>query len=552
VVFARIQDLMRSIFLFLIFSFFVLSFFVFDGFTAETRARIVPGQVASSEFRANRRGARNLLVLVSNWAYARSPLAGPPNDAVLMERFFKSNRQGLGDYKIVKLQNIPYTSLRKELASVLEPGLENLIFHYSGHGVYEDGQSYLLMPDIESEKVLRYYSLASKQSLLGFLKGYEAKRTFLVFDMCDSGASQGKRGSVSKLRQGSDAYHKMLEDSEGIWEINAAKSAAEEKEHDGLVYGELTWHLVQGLKGGQADGFRHDSKRDGIVAVQELFDFVRQEIGSQMPTNHHEGVGIFGLFEYENRDLSERLKRIKSLLSRYESKGNVPDLLVAQRKFGDLKNDYVLDAGITEGIEASIDRLGEGAGVAVGLGGSGGGDLGDEMIFPPEISSVPASANVRDLYEHALKLASLGSDWEARSASVALSHYEKSYEDLGRILEEESGSDLETGLLLGTRKIEGRSFGDLSEYLSVLKRRSKEESERIESKLRSGIALIREGIGLEDQNVIFALAKLEEGNSRVLEVLQSYSFSEQAKNLRGGGRWKADRGVEPCGGRVQD
>jgi hypothetical protein len=280
VVFARIQEPMRC--LFLVFIFFVTAPVVF---AKQTRAGILPGQMDSSEFRANRRGSRNLLILVSNWAYARSPLQGPPNDAVLMERFFKSNRQGLGQYQIVKLQNLQYTSLRKKLASVLQPGLENLIFHYSGHGRHDRGQSYLLTPDIESEPDLRYYSMVSKKSVLSFLAGYEAKRTFLVFDMCDSGATQGTKGNgLEVLGQGSEEYRKMLEDSEGVWEINAAKRAAEEKLHGDLVYGELTWHLIQGLKQGQADGFRHDSKRDGVVSVQELFDFVKQGIGPKSST----------------------------------------------------------------------------------------------------------------------------------------------------------------------------------------------------------------------------------------------------------------------------
>jgi hypothetical protein len=57
-----------------LFLLFLVSIFAPVSLLGQSCAWIGSGQVASLEFRANRRGSRNLLILVSNWSYAGSPL----------------------------------------------------------------------------------------------------------------------------------------------------------------------------------------------------------------------------------------------------------------------------------------------------------------------------------------------------------------------------------------------------------------------------------------------------------------------------------------------
>jgi formylglycine-generating enzyme required for sulfatase activity len=528
---------------------FVLSVFVaffpspFYSMEPVTRAGLVPAQLDSSEFRANRKGARNLLILVSNWKYALSPLRGPRNDSELLAGFFSRHSTGLGKYRVEKLANLNYSEFRRKVSRISEAGLENLVFHYSGHGRFDRGKTYLLMPDMEEQSDLSDYPAVSQERVLSLLRGFKARRTLMIFDMCDSGADQRSGQNLAALRQGGEEYRKMLESSEGVWQINAARNAAYESRYGkpASYYGDLSWNLVEGLREGRADGIRGDTKKDGLISVEEIFYFVQRNIKKQMPSSPLKGTGVFPFYEYENPERDENLTKVRSLLKKAEKNQKVSALLEAITVFSDLKERYLLGQAQAE-IESVVSRLRalsdnwtEKVVIEKTVSHT------NPLYFPPRKSSrpigpPPASAKARELFERAKDLSGKCLKWERTSKTRAYEYCKEALRSLDEIMEREPESDLAVKILLGDLSVEGFDRGELEAHVAALQERKRGEGKAIEKLIGEIEELVSASRTKKTENPVQALYDLKKGWKRVENLMQTYTWADQVAALGSGER----------------
>jgi hypothetical protein len=189
------------------------------------------------------------------------------------------------------------------------------------------------------------------------LREFKARRTLQVFDMCYSGG----RSAVTNLTRSDSEYLKWLSQSEGLWELNAARAVADEKPFgpDGRVYGALTWHLIDGLCDGKADGFRPapigQQPKRGVVTVDDLFYWIQDEIKDQVPSSPLRGSGEFMLLQYENPEREKELKKLRGIIARSREERNVELIIGAQTLLYELQKKWVLGVSLTEGLQSEIN-----------------------------------------------------------------------------------------------------------------------------------------------------------------------------------------------------
>jgi formylglycine-generating enzyme required for sulfatase activity len=318
---------------------------------------------SSVDFRANRADARNLLILVANWEYDRAPLLGPQNDVELVRSFFRDNQQYTGRYDIPEpLLNLSFVNLHIWLDELIRDysgvKIENLLFFYFGHGRKDDKEkSYIIDNQLEKVSDLSKFSAASKISVSKKVESFGAKRTLQVFDMCYSG-----RSVATNLTRPDSEYLRWLMESEGLWELNAARAVADERSFgpDGRVYGALTWHLIDGLRNGRADGFRPaaigQQPKRGVVTVDDLFYWLQDKIRDQVPSSPLRGSGDFMLLQYENKDQEKELSELRRIIARGRANLDVSQIIQAGRVLSGLQRKWVLEKSLINELSSEIDN----------------------------------------------------------------------------------------------------------------------------------------------------------------------------------------------------
>ncbi|HEU5195726.1 MAG TPA: caspase family protein [Methylomirabilota bacterium] len=162
---------------------------------------------------------------------------------------------------------------------------DTVMIFYAGHGAPEvdarglerDGLAkYLIPSDADIDDL---YSTALPMDELQTIFGrIEADRVVAFLDACYSGAAAGpglgRTFASKKTRAGAvdDLFLERLTRSKGRAIVTASRPAEVSIELPELGHGIFTYYLVQGLKGA-ADG-----NRDGIVSLQELYEYVEQQV----------------------------------------------------------------------------------------------------------------------------------------------------------------------------------------------------------------------------------------------------------------------------------
>jgi uncharacterized caspase-like protein len=118
-------------------------------------------------------------------------------------------------------------------------------------------------------------------------------------DACYSGAAGGRTFSSKKTRAGSvdDLFLERLTRSRGRAIVTASRPSEVSIELPELGHGIFSYFLVQGL-GGAAD-----LNRDGIISLQELYEYLEQQVtaksrsvgGNQHPVMKGELEGVLPL-----------------------------------------------------------------------------------------------------------------------------------------------------------------------------------------------------------------------------------------------------------------
>jgi uncharacterized caspase-like protein len=161
---------------------------------------------------------------------------------------------------------------------------DTVIIFFAGHGAPEIDQrgverdglaKYLIPSDADPDDL---YSTALPMDEMQTIFGrVEAERMVVFLDACYSGAAGGRTFSAKKTRAANldDQFLERLTRSKGRAIITASRPSEVSIELPELGHGIFSHYLVQGLKGAA------DLNKDGIITVQELYEYVEQQVSAK-------------------------------------------------------------------------------------------------------------------------------------------------------------------------------------------------------------------------------------------------------------------------------
>jgi hypothetical protein len=188
-----------------------------------------------------------------------------------------------------------------------------VVIYFAGHGASEidqrgierDGLSKYLVP-IDADPDDLYSTALPMDEMQNVLARIDAERVTVFLDACYSGAAGGRTFASTKTRTVNvdDIFLDRLTRSKGRAIVTASRPSELSIELTELGHGVFTYYLVRGLQG------YADLNRDGIVSLQELYEYLAQEVsrksravgGNQHPMLKGELEGILPLTRTGKRD----------------------------------------------------------------------------------------------------------------------------------------------------------------------------------------------------------------------------------------------------------
>jgi uncharacterized caspase-like protein len=183
---------------------------------------------------------------------------------------------------------------------------DTVLIFYAGHGAPEvdtrgverDGLAkYLIPADADPDDL--YSTALPMDELQTIFARIESERVVAFLDACYSGAAGGRTFTAKRTRAGAvdDLFLERLTRSKGRAIVTASRPSEVSIELPELGHGIFTYYLVSGLKGAA------DLNRDGIVSLQELYEYVEQQVtgksravgGNQHPVMKGELEGVLPL-----------------------------------------------------------------------------------------------------------------------------------------------------------------------------------------------------------------------------------------------------------------
>jgi hypothetical protein len=183
---------------------------------------------------------------------------------------------------------------------------DTVVIFFAGHGAPEtdlrgaerDGLAKYLIP-VDADPDDLYSTALPMDEITTIFERIAAERVVAFLDACYSGAAGGRTFASLKTRAVNvdDLFLERLTRSKGRAIITASRPTEVSIELTELGHGIFTYYLVQGLQGA-ADG-----NRDGIVSLQELYEYVEQQVaqksravgGNQHPVMKGEMEGVWPL-----------------------------------------------------------------------------------------------------------------------------------------------------------------------------------------------------------------------------------------------------------------
>jgi hypothetical protein len=161
---------------------------------------------------------------------------------------------------------------------------DTVVIFFAGHGAPEVDQrgverdglaKYLIPADADPDDL--YSTALPMDEMQTIFSRVEAERMVVFLDACYSGAAGGRTFSAKRTRATNldDQFLERLTRSKGRAIITASRTSEVSIELAELGHGIFTYYLVQGLKGAA------DLNKDGIVTVQELYEYLEQQVAQK-------------------------------------------------------------------------------------------------------------------------------------------------------------------------------------------------------------------------------------------------------------------------------
>ena len=237
----------------------------------------------SGRLRSIKTMAGKFAIIIGNSRYDDASLGrlkAPDIDVHELEAVLKAPEVGQFD-DVVTLLNQDCASVRKAIARFYDQRQRDdlLLLYFSGHGVKdEQGHLYLALRDTESG--LLAGSAIETAFITGRMDRSFSKRQVLVLDCCHSGAfahgakaAQGVSVGTAEAFEGTGLGRVVLtatDSTQYAWEGDQVIGDAQNSL--------FTHFLIKGLKTGAAD-----KDDDGVVTVDELYDYVREQVLTTTP-----------------------------------------------------------------------------------------------------------------------------------------------------------------------------------------------------------------------------------------------------------------------------
>jgi uncharacterized caspase-like protein len=185
---------------------------------------------------------------------------------------------------------------------------DTVLIFFAGHGAPEVDQrgverdgfaKYLIPSDADPDDL--YSTALPMDELQTIFARLEAERVVVLLDTCYSGAAGGRTFASLRTRAVTvdDLFLERLARTKGRAIITASRPNEVSLEMAELGHGLFTYYLLQGLRG------QADLNRDGIVSLQELYEYVESEVvrtsrahgGNQHPVLKGELEGVLPLVQ---------------------------------------------------------------------------------------------------------------------------------------------------------------------------------------------------------------------------------------------------------------
>ena len=245
---------------------------------AQPRA-VAPGTEAAPEAEAFTPGKTYAVIIgLGDFQDDRIPdLRYTVNDAQGMyDVLIDPNYGGIPQENVTLLLNKDATSenIKRAIGTWLKQQAgadDTIIIYFAGHGAPEGQETYWVTYNADIDDL--YATALSNKDISDMLDRVEARRVITLLDSCYSAAT------VNRTNKTRDVGVEIPWDQftgKGRLAISASDGAQLSLEMQEFQHGVFTYYMLEGLKG-KADGMA-GKERDGMVEVEELWNFVRNSV----------------------------------------------------------------------------------------------------------------------------------------------------------------------------------------------------------------------------------------------------------------------------------
>jgi len=188
-------------------------------------------------------------------------------------------------------------NILSELSVVAQAASEDdlLLFYFSGHGMAQDGESYLLARDTKLA-ALKHTALAMKD-IREIIEQSPAHAKVIVLDACHSGASIGKAAATMTP----EFIQRVFEEAEGMAVLASCKANQQSWEWPEKQRSVFTYYLLEALTG------KADFENKHFVTVRDVSNYVADGVKAwavdrsvpQTPTLQYTVAGDIILARYQ-------------------------------------------------------------------------------------------------------------------------------------------------------------------------------------------------------------------------------------------------------------